>query len=70
MYTDCLIQFIDDGTEMFVIIKANDEVQDDIDDLVFFYGLSRDRLIQACQDGDVLENEWKVLSVGITYDEL
>lgn len=66
MYTECLIQFIDDSSEIYAIIKA-DETLDDRDELIFFYGLSRNDLIMGMKNGVIFENEWKVISVGKTW---
>ena len=70
MYTKCTIQFADDGT-IFEnqIIKTTDEI-DEKDDLIFFYGMSRDKLIKARDEHTLCEDEWFVLSVGETYDNL
>ena len=67
-YTECTIQFIDDGTELDVIIKESCDAGDN-DDMIFFYGLSRDELLDACESGVVCEGEWKVISVGETWRE-
>ena len=69
MYTDCTIQFIDDESPLDVTIKAYDSLGEE-DWKIFFYGLSRDELLEACRTGEIIEGEWKVLSVGETYDEL
>ena len=69
MYTFCVIQFIDDGTSEYTIIKANDEL-DVNDELIFFYGLNRLELLSACVNEAVMEGEWKVLFVGDTIDAL
>ena len=70
MYTECTIQFVDDG-EIWEnqIIKAYDS-DDDADELIFFYGLSRLDLEAACESGEAICGEWKVLSVGATYDKI
>lgn len=67
-YTHCTIQFVDDGTTEDVTIAdydydENDENQRIIDNKIFFYGLSPDRLQDAYANGEVLEGEWRVLSV-------
>lgn len=69
MYTYCTIQFIDDGTIYEVIIKAYDS-EDEYDELIFFYGLSKERLENACSSGEIFENEWRVLSVDGVTDKL
>ncbi len=72
MYTHCTIQFIDDGTTWDVIIKANDEEEENQydDEQIFFYGMSRDELLKAWETGEVCEGEWVVLEVGDTDDSL
>lgn len=68
MYTECIIQYVDDGTELNVIIKDNDEMIEEEDENIFFYGLTRAELLTAWRTGDVVENEWRVTYVGDTYD--
>lgn len=71
MYTYCTIQWVDDGTVWEnVVIKSDEEVINEIDDEIFFYGISPERLKQFCKDGTVVEDEWVVLSVDGTYDVL
>lgn len=70
-YTSCTIQWCDDGDIYDVVISAlNDDYENpDInDDQIFFYGMSRSDLEKACENGDVIENEWKVLKVGESFD--
>ena len=68
MYTYCTIQWIDDQSEMDIIIKASDEL-DDKDEYVFFYGVSPNILKWAMENGAILENEWKVISIiGVSND--
>ena len=69
MYTYCEIQWIDDESSMWVTIKADDGM-DDRDDEIFFYGLTREQLLEACKNGDILEGEWRVTYVGETTDIL
>lgn len=70
MYTDCVIQYVDDGTELSVVIKDNDEMIEGEDDEIFFYGLTRGELLTAWRTGDIIEDEWRVTYVGNTYDML
>lgn len=63
MYTFCLVQFIDGGEPFEAIIKANTEVGPEADDMIFFYGMSREELISACNAEKVCEGEWMVLEV-------
>ena len=69
MYTYCTIQFVDDGTTLDVIIKSFDD-EDEYDELIFFYGLSANKLRTACENKQVIEGEWIVLSVGESFDYL
>ncbi len=63
LFTYCLVQFIDGGEPFEAIIKANEEVVPEEDDLIFFYGMSREELISACNAEEVCEGEWMVLEV-------
>lgn len=66
MYTNCIIRFVDDGDEWDVVIKNSDEWSDE--ENVFFYGMSRAQLLEACESGEVCEGEWKVIEVGETWN--
>lgn len=70
MYTYVDIKWADDG-EIWEnqIIKANDEF-DPLDDKIFFYGLTRDEIIAAYENGYLCEDEWKIARVGETYDSI
>lgn len=68
-YTYCRIQFIDDGNEMDVIIKADDEI-DPRDDEIFFYGISEDELRYFCDHETIVEGEWTVVDVYESYDSI
>lgn len=70
MYTYCLLQFVDGGESFEAIIKADEEVVPEVDDLIFFYGMSREELISACNEEKVCEGEWKVLEVYESVSEL
>lgn len=70
MYTYCVIEWADDQTIEEVIIKANDEVLDEEDDSIFFYGMSREKLEQAMENHTCCENEWFVVDINETTDEL
>lgn len=67
MYTYCTIRFIDDGSEMDVIIKAYDSI-DDNDDDIFYYGLSRQDLIDLYNEEEIVDEEWIVINVDYTTD--
>lgn len=69
MYTECTIQWVDDGSKMDVIIKADNSFEEK-DDAIFFYGFDRTDLLAACENNETIEGEWKVISVGETYDKL
>lgn len=69
MYTYCTIQFIDDNTTQDVIIKANEDF-DIADEEIFFYGMTREELLTACENGDICEGEWRVIAVAETLDEI
>lgn len=42
MYTECRVQFIDDGSELDVLIKANEEIGSDDED-IFFMGSLKEK---------------------------
>ena len=70
MYTACLIRWEDSPKEEFeVIIKANDEI-DERDDDIFFYGLSRQQLLDLCDTGELVNDEWRVIKVYETRDSI
>lgn len=62
-YTNCKIEFLDDNTIVSVIIKSNDEFVESEDDNIFFYGLHYNTLLQNYKNDEVVENEWKVVSI-------
>lgn len=64
-FTRCTIEWVDDGTTEKVIIASCTESIDEIDDHIFFYGLSPEFLLEAMQHGDIIENEWKVIGMQI-----
>jgi hypothetical protein len=64
MYTSCNIQWVDDGSiSENVIIKSSHDVIESEDDQIFFYGLSPEFLKWAKETGEIIENEWRVVSV-------
>lgn len=67
MYTECDIEWADGSELGGVIIKAYDSL-DDNDEDIFFYGLSREELLECCKNGELCEGEWRVVSVGRTSD--
>lgn len=62
-YTECRIQWIDDLSEMDVLISAFDECENDNDNDIFFYGMSREKIVKCMQNGVICEGEWKVIDV-------
>lgn len=73
MYTYCVIEWADDETIEEVIIKAFDDYDEDNpgnDDSIFFYGMSRDTLIECMENHTLCEGEWYVRNVLETVDEL
>ena len=70
MYTHCTIMWADDKSEMDVIIKANDEVIEEEDDSIFFYGMSREELDNALENHICCEGEWYVVDIYETTEEL
>lgn len=61
-YIACEIQFKDDRRTMSTIIKS-DEVVDEYDEQIFFYGKSLSELKEAEENKTLMENEWYVLLV-------
>lgn len=71
MYTSCNIQWIDDeSVSENVIIKSTLDVIESEDDQIFFYGLSPEFLKWAAETKEVIEGEWRVLSVNNIAKEL
>ena len=71
MYTQCSIQWVDDETiEENVIVKSTHDVIESEDDHVFFYGLSPEFLKWAAETGEIIEGEWRVVSVNNVSKEL
>lgn len=56
------IRFVDDGTEQTVFIRQSHDMGDD-DDSIFFYGMSRQSIVDAAKSGEVIENEWVITEV-------
>ena len=71
-YTWCSVEYVDDGFQTQGFIKDFDSAEEDPDkdDQIFFYGVSREELLEACETGAVFENEWRVTEVGETVDTL
>ena len=68
MYTYVTIRFSDDSP-VETIIKS-DHTIDEHDDLIFFYGMSREDIIHAYVTGELCENEWQIVEVGETVDSI
>lgn len=62
-YIRCLIKYVDENSSMEVIIKTNDEVLEDEDDKIFFYGLSLVQIQDAIRQEKILESEWQILEI-------
>lgn len=65
-YTECRIRWCDDLTEYDVLISsANDDPDnpDENDNDIFYYGMSRDDLLNAMDNGTVVDDEWAVVAV-------
>lgn len=72
MYTNCLIQYVDDPETYWVTIKSTeyfDEPEEE-DEEIFFYGLSKSNLEAAKNNHTLMEGEWYVLEVGESYETL
>lgn len=69
-YTKCEIEFVDDDTRQEVVIKSNDEYIEDVDDDVFFFGLHYNTIVEFCKNGDIIENEWKIIKIGDVSNEI
>lgn len=67
MYTNCMIRFVD-GVTTDVIIKATHDFVESEDVEIFYYGLSREDLVEACTNGWMYDNEWEVVEVYETWD--
>lgn len=66
MYTECRIQWIDDLSEMDVLISEYDYDEETLnkdDDDVFFYGMSREQIMTCLRDHTVCEGEWIIIDV-------
>ena len=63
MYTECIIKFVDSSEEMYAVIKEDNKFDEKYDELIFFYGLSKEALEEAAKDGVALEGEWVVQEV-------
>lgn len=71
MYTQCSIQWVDDESiEENVIVKSTHDVIESEDDQIFFYGLSPEFLKWAAETGEIIEGEWRVVSVNNVSKEL
>lgn len=62
MKTRCRIKWVDDNSEEDVFIKETHDIGAD-DDEIFFYGMSRDKCINAMKSQCVCEGEWVIIEV-------
>lgn len=67
MITRVLIQWRDGDIDAVNISSSHD--MDENDDSIFFYGLSKEELIECVENGWELEGEWTVIEVIGSYDE-
>ena len=63
MYIRCLIEWADDKSQEEVIIKEDDELIEELDDYIFFYGMSRVDLEYAKNNHELCEGEWYVIEI-------
>lgn len=70
MYIKCEIEFIDDNSTLEVIFKDFDEYEEIEDDYIFFYGLSLEEIEESVKNKEIIEDEWKILKVIATSDNL
>lgn len=61
-YTTCFIEW-KDGHKDLVLIKSTNDIVDNEDDNIFFYGMSYNDIIQAYIDRSYCENEWKIVAI-------
>ncbi len=62
MYSYCRVRFVDDGSELDVVIKATEDF-DDKDEEIFFYGITPEEITEAIEDGTIIEREWQILEL-------
>lgn len=60
--TECRIRWADDGSEMDVTIKESCDVGSN-DEEIFFYGMSREKCIEAKEAHELCEGEWYIVEV-------
>lgn len=70
MYIKCKIEYVDDGSQLEVIIKANNKVLESEDDYIFFYGLTENQIKGIIDKNEICEGEWKILEIMEVSDDL
>lgn len=61
-YTTCSIEWKDKSRDI-VTIKSTDDVIENEDDEIFFYGMSYNDLTKAYLNEEYCENEWKIVGI-------
>ena len=70
-FTKCIIEYNDDKTQEEVIIKATNDYTSELEDeQIFFYGLSLEELQNAMENKTLIENEWRVIKIVESLEEL
>ena len=70
-FVKCVIEYDDDKTQQEVIIKTTNDISNEIEDeKIFFYGLSLKDLQNAMENKTLIENEWKVIKIIESLEEL
>ena len=71
MYIKCKIEYVDDKTQLDVVIQTNHTYKDEYEDeKIFFYGLSLEQVVDIVINKKVVENEWKILEIIDIGDEI
>lgn len=71
MYIKCKIEYIDDNSQLEVIIKANQGYDsDEEDEQIFFYGYSLEDIEELAKSHAVVESEWRILEILEVMEEL
>lgn len=70
-FVKCIIEWNDDKSREEVIIKTTDDfTTEDEDEKIFFYGLSLEQLESAIKNKTLIENEWRVIEIVESLEEL
>lgn len=71
MYIKCKIEYIDDNSQLEVIIKANQGYDsDEEDEQIFFYGYSLEDIEELAKSHAAVESEWRILEILEVMEEL